>query len=431
MDRESGRPRPVDARATFILRHVSFADDAADDDAGFRPPPHPDDRLWRHPSEMLSSRRAAAQSRTPRPQTRPSAWGTVAVAAAGMVLVAAGVSVITMGLSSAKQAGPIEQASIAPMGSRLGFSGLDPEQQPNADQLELAQRLAPSIVRVDSGGARGSGIVMRDTGVILTSAAVVGEAEKVVVALADGQLITSQLVDVDPTTGLAIIHLPDDGYTPVPLRSGQDLRSETASQPGGRQATALGVDSTGRVLIGAGQLGSQATKVDRDGLDPLDGVYVLDTVSLGSELRGGPVVADNGTVIGITVWTDEVQSYTLSMAAASKVVSDLVATGAARHTWLGIEGRDTTRADGPVGVFVDQVVDKSPSADALSHGDIIVAIDGHPIIGMSPLVAELRVHEPGDVVELTIDSHDDEGELRTQQVTLQPRPATLDSSEKG
>ena len=54
-------PRPVGAVSgqppRVILRGVPFDDDAEADFFRFRPPPHPDDRLWRHPSDGAAAGR--------------------------------------------------------------------------------------------------------------------------------------------------------------------------------------------------------------------------------------------------------------------------------------------------------------------------------------------------------------------------------------
>lgn len=49
-------------RPTSTLPAVAFDEDAAD---GFRPPPHPDDRLWRHPSELKNVGDAGARRDLP------------------------------------------------------------------------------------------------------------------------------------------------------------------------------------------------------------------------------------------------------------------------------------------------------------------------------------------------------------------------------
>jgi hypothetical protein len=72
-------------------------DDDAEEDTGFRPPPHPDDRIWRHPSEMnvypivpVGAPGAPARPRLLLERARPWA-AVVAAGAAGAVLAGVGV----------------------------------------------------------------------------------------------------------------------------------------------------------------------------------------------------------------------------------------------------------------------------------------------------------------------------------------------------
>jgi PDZ domain-containing protein len=54
------------------------------------------------------------------------------------------------------------------------------------------------------------------------------------------------------------------------------------------------------------------------------------------------------------------------------------------------------------GAEVDAVVAKSPAANLLAPGDVIVAFDGTPIMSNDQLVAAIRRHKPGDQVVFTL-----------------------------
>jgi S1-C subfamily serine protease len=410
-------PAPRGQKSRFILPAVSFDDDSTDDSAGFRPPPHPDDRLWRHPSELHRAARRRAG-----PTAAHSPWGTAAVAAAGVALVAAGASVVTLGLRDrAAEQDPLTQAAISPPDSdgagppEYTIANLD---QDDPTQLEVVRKLAPSVVRVDSGATRGSGVIISDDGVLLTSAAVVGDQPDVAVALGDGRLLTGQTIGTDPLTGVALVDLPGDGYT------GTELSDVPLSDVGGESALALGVDETGRLVLGAGGLAATPSYVDRPGLPRLDGVLVIDTV-VDPVALGGPVVDDTGTLIGLATWTNGTQSHVTPISTLRKVVDDLLTTGTVQHTFMGIDGYDKVENEWPVGVGVDRVDPAGPSAGVLQTDDVIVAIDQHLVSHMSALVIELRRHDPGDVVQLSYRRAGHDGAL-TQPVVLAQRPASLD-----
>lgn len=403
---------------------MSFDDDAAGDPAGFRPPPHPDDRLWRHPSELHSSRHSEPDQ--PERTVRYNPWETVAVAAAGVMLLTAGASLVVLGLRERAATPALQEDIVSPLGSGPGDPlefALANRDDPDTVQLELAQALAPSVVRVDSGTTRGSGVVLREDGVMLTSADVVGDRSSVAVALSDGRLVTGEIVGVDHLTGLAVVDLPGDGYDIATPAS-------TLSSTPGAVGFAIGVDETGRVVAAAGDLASTAVSVERTDLPRLDGV-----LTLGNETnpvsRGGPVVDEDGAVVGLTTWTDEDHSYVVPLAVAEKVLDDLVDTGAAHHTWLGIEGYDEVEGAVPAGIVVAGVLPEGPSAGVLQIGDVIVALDGHPALSMSALVVQLRSHDPGDEVVVAYRRQDSAGtatETQTDAVVLAPRPPDLDQT---
>jgi S1-C subfamily serine protease len=90
------------------------------------------------------------------------------------------------------------------------------------------------------------------------------------------------------------------------------------------------------------------------------------------------------------------------------VVDDIIATGTARHAWLGLEGADLDAVMAKQvgllgGAKVTKVVDGSPAAQAgLTADDVIISIDGMKVSSMSSFVVALRGHHPGDAVSLEV-----------------------------
>jgi S1-C subfamily serine protease len=166
---------------------VSFDDDAADDPAGFRPPPHPDDRIWRHPSESVAPRSAPADGH----KATRHWWGTMAVAAAGVVLIAAGAGVMVIGL---------RERPSAPLPVASGLSS------PARDAAK-----SPGPVRI-AGAERGLGAIIDEEGVVVTDAELIGDLETVTVVLSDGRLLSGEVVGRDQVTGLAVVSLPPGDY---------------------------------------------------------------------------------------------------------------------------------------------------------------------------------------------------------------------------
>ena len=72
---------------------MSFDDDAAES-YGLRPPPHPDDRLWRHPSEMAAGGSAQRPAHPVPHGNRGLHWGAIATLGTASVVLAAGAALL-------------------------------------------------------------------------------------------------------------------------------------------------------------------------------------------------------------------------------------------------------------------------------------------------------------------------------------------------
>jgi putative serine protease PepD len=147
-----------------------------------------------------------------------------------------------------------------------------------------------------------------------------------------------------------------------------------------------------------GEIGAPRRFVGPDGA-ALDGVEVAGDADRHG--LGGPVLDDRGAVVGVATAVDDgVAWYVAPIGVVQRVTDDLLDDGVARHCWLGIEGTDA-RGDG-TGVRVASVVPGSPAADdGLRAGDRIVALDGEEVPDMAALLLALRMHAPGDSVDIT------------------------------
>jgi S1-C subfamily serine protease len=415
---------------------VPFDEEAEEGQSGFRPPPHPDDRLWRHPSEIRSHpivqlnapERARTERKTPRPgrhdPSRPgrSRWGTVAVAgAAGAVLATGAVAVLGFGERVIERP-VIERVALNPVNTHPGLEG------PTLDGVR--QRVAPAVVGIvaapagdplaSSGEVTGSGVVIRDDGIVVTSTALVPPGvDPVRVRLPDGTEKPARVVGSDPATGLSIIDLDGRGYTASVLAPEGDLVSgETSYAVSVRGA--IGTETT------TGMVGMTERYVGPSGT-ALDGVQVEgEAPALG---LGSPVVDDRGAVVGVTTAVDEGGAwYVAPVEVVHKVADDLLIDGYVHYCWLGIEGLDlpaagvsTPTAGG--GTHVISVVAGSPAAAAgLRAGDVVVRFDDHAIARVPDLLVALRGYSPGDEVDVAVIRND--GSRATLHVTLTEPPTS-------
>lgn len=296
----------------------------------------------------------------------------------------------------------------------------------------------------------GSGLLVRADGIVLTSAALASPATGTAVLLPDGTAVAADVVGTDPATGLAVLALAGGGDHPVGvLAETADLApGDTAVAvrgPAGAGTAATGGDSTGGTTASAddatGATGDGGTGTTAEGGDDrtdegtgggggagtaaatlrytgptgpaLDGAEVEGEAD--AHALGGPVVDEDGAVVGVVTAVDGGGAWHVApVDVVRRVVGELLATGVARHAWLGIEGLDaapirdgpgTMSATAPAtgGIEVASVVPGGPAdGGGVQPGDVIVAVDGDTVTHLPDLFAGLRARSPGDRVEVTV-----------------------------
>jgi len=409
---------------------MPFPDDPDDED-GFVPPLHPDDRLWRHPSEMAASRRTEPLAPAASGPERVTAVGTPRVwtVAAASLLVGVAVTLAVMSVTGTFEEGPtrtvVEQVE-APSATATGRSA-------------AADRVGPAIVRVDAvrptGTTSATGVVYRSDGHLLTTADAVVGATSVMVTTPDGAVLAATVVGTDDATDLAVLDVDrDDMATAVMARV-------TDVEPGEEaMAVEREPDASGPAVV-TGHVNALGLRIDIT-----DGSSLHDMIQAALETAptaaGAVLCTEDGAVLGLltsrtpagsprytqtSLDTDSpgdadgtattsttaapgtvgtTTQYATPIDYAAQVADEIIETGTVRHTWLGVLGDDldpTTAASlGRSGATLTRVMADGPAAAAgLREGDVVLAIDGVQTTSMSSLVVALRTHRPGDAVAVT------------------------------
>jgi S1-C subfamily serine protease len=383
---------------------VTEDDDAEDGAPRSGPPLPPDDRLWRHPSE-LGNRSAVTPVPPPpsRPATRGSARWLLAVVAGltGAVLATGALAVTGQMSPDVAERAVIEKVAVTPVVSSPMVRG-------ERGVVAVAERLSPAIVRLDverdDGPATGSGVLFRDDGLILTSAHVVAATTAITVVLTDGRRLEGQLVGLDVATDTALVDLEGTGYPVAVLGTATGLE---VGAPTIAIGSPLGFE--GGPSVTTGVISAVARRVESVDGEPLHGMIQTDApIAPGSS--GGALVDASGAVIGIVTAVAEEPGSGFGFATpidlAHRVAAQLLHTGEVVHAWLGIHGADLTPAQAAVegvrgGAVVRDVAAGSPAATAgLVAGDVISDLGGTRVRTTSALVVALREHGPGDAVTI-------------------------------
>jgi S1-C subfamily serine protease len=395
---------------------MELGDGLGDDEssAGWIPP---DDRLWRHPSEVTVAPK--------RKRREPRLWSVAILA--GLIA-----SMLTSGLIVA--AGGFKKTVVHSVENDVPASSFQiASSAGGTTQIEqIAEHIRPSIVQVqvqtDAGKASGSGVIFRTDGHVITNRHVVDGARSVKVIMADGHEAAANVIGADEDTDIAVVKIDRNNAAAAPLGSATRLKV-------GQQAIAIGepLGLSGGPTVTVGVISAVGRQVDGEDRSLLDMIQTDAPIAPGSS--GGALVDGAGAVIGINtaIAVTEVGAEGLGFATpidiARDVADQLINTGHVVHVWLGIEGEDLdhNRAESMGlmgGAVVKGVKANSPAANAgLSASDVIVSLDGQPVTSMAGLVVALRGHKPGQVVNL--DVRHDNGKTRTVKATLAERPTSL------
>src|SRR5258705_6484431 len=289
-----------------------------------------------------------------------------------------------------------------------------------ADIPALVRRVEPSVVTVLTTSGLGSGIVYKADGTILTNAHVVAGVQDVTVALADGQQVPAKVRAGDEVSALAVTQADRTGLPAATFQKPLPQVGELAVVMG----SPLGFEATVTSGIISG-LHRQIPGSASTGAPLVDLIQTDAAISPGNS--GGAVVDAQGEVVGMSVAYIPPAAGAVSLgfaipaATVVDVADQLLATGTARHAYIGIQPATLTPEiarllglNGTSGVVVMQVETPSPAAEAgIQPGDIITSLNGRETATAEELIAALRSTKPGDRVQLTV--------LRganTQQITV-------------
>jgi putative serine protease PepD len=373
----------------------------ADDDDDERPlgaPPDRMDRVWVHPAELSPVKPPARRAR------RSTLLVSLAAGALGAVA-----AVVVLGI-----VGAFDRAAPDPRSAAVERTVAEGD----AALSQIAHAVAPGLVIVtvkDAMGARqSSGVCVRHSGDILTSAATVGGATAAEITTTTGEHLDAKVVGRDDTTGLVL------------LQAARPLRATPLSD----ESIHTG-DSTW--IFGAQPPGATSPWVSRGIVSSADALLavpggpqtggLLETDALGTTWSaGGALVDRTGAVSGIVLWPqgEHRGAYAVPIARAIDMTDELKENGYVVHGAMRIQAVDT-----PTGPQVTGVPRNSAAERAgVAVGDVIVAVGNRAVLDVSGLTATTTAYGPGKVVQVTLLRG---GRPTNVEVTLESTPPAASS----
>jgi serine protease DegQ len=284
------------------------------------------------------------------------------------------------------------------------------------------------VVTVLVSGGTGSGVVYSEDGLILTNEHVVRGNTAVEIQFADGRLVDGTVTATDAVTDLALVRADRTGLVPATFAEELPEVGSLAVVIG----SPLGFQNTVTAGIVSG-LHREIPGSAAQGQSLVDLIQTDAPISPGNS--GGAVLNGDAEVIGISEAYIPPQQgavalgFAIPAATAVDIAEQLATSGRATHAFAGLVPARITpdiaaRFDLPEtdGFIVADVAADGPAAAAgLQPGDVITAVDGVPTPTPEDFLAELRPHEPGDVLSLSVFRPG--AAERTVPLTVTDRPA--------
>jgi S1-C subfamily serine protease len=336
---------------------------------------------------------------------------------------------------------------------------------------QIYKDVSPGVVTIDSvfqGGAsdllggggsagQGSGFVVDKDGDIVTNAHVVTsgghlngggtpqEAKQVFVEFGDRNRVAAEIKGFDADADVALIKVDPDGLDLEPVAL-SDRSSFAVGEPvaaigspfGEEQSLSIGVVSaTDRTVEGLTNFG-------------IDNAIQTDA-SINPGNSGGPLLDAKGQVIGIneqiasSSGSNSGVGFAIPVTSVRYSLDQLKADGKVDYAYLGVTSEslypqlaDHLGLDTDSGALITDVVNGSPADDAglkgstdettfqlqrvKTGGDVVVSVDGKPVLANNDLSTLVAAHKPGDTVTLGIIR---DGNKQNVDVTLGSRPADV------
>jgi Do/DeqQ family serine protease len=246
--------------------------------------------------------------------------------------------------------------------------------------------------------AAGSAVIVdAKNGYVITNAHVVKDAREIQVTLKDNRRLPAKLVGADPGTDIALLRVEPKNLVEAKWGDSDGLQVGdfviAIGNPFG-----LGQTATSGIVSALGRSGLSVEGYEH---------FIQTDAPINPGNSGGALINLRGELIGINsaiigpAGGNVGIGFAVPSVMARAVMDQLIKFGEVKRGRLGIAMQP------PVGVNegaqIAEVEPSSPAATAgLRKGDIVTALNGHPVRGPAELRARLGVVPAGETVELKI-----------------------------
>ena len=279
---------------------------------------------------------------------------------------------------------------------------------------QIYEKMNPSVVSIistlKSGTATGTGIIMSESGYIITNHHVIEGANQLTVLTYDDQQYSAELVGSDSISDLAVLRVEAGNLTAAEFGDSDSLRV-------GDSVVAIG-DPLGIQLRGTMTSGI-ISAINRDlTVEDRKMTLIQTDAALNSGNSGGPLINCYGQVIGINTMkmssyyssaTVEGLGFAIPIAVAKPIIDELIENGyVAGRPAIGINGESMPEYARlyyrlPKGVYITYVSEASDAyVKGIRENDIITAVNGTAVSTIDEINTIKNQYMAGDQITLTV-----------------------------
>ncbi|NWL79004.1 serine peptidase [Pseudomonas taiwanensis] len=276
---------------------------------------------------------------------------------------------------------------------------------------EFFERNMPQVPRNPQGGRQreaqslGSGFIISKDGYVLTNNHVVADADEIIVRLSDRSELEAKLIGADPRTDVALLKVEGKDLPIVKIGKSDELKV-------GSWVLAIGSPFGFDHSVTAGIVSAKGRSLPNENYVP----FIQTDVAINPGNSGGPLFNLDGEVVGINsqIFTRSGGFMGLSFAipidVAMSVADQLKSEGKVSRGWLGVVIQEVNKdlaesfgLDKPAGALVAQVQEGGPAAKGgLQVGDVILSMNGQPIVVSADLPHLVGNLKPGSKIQLEV-----------------------------
>lgn len=271
--------------------------------------------------------------------------------------------------------------------------------------IPMPPGMGPNDQQQKQMSATGSGFILESDGYIITNAHVVGEADSIIVKLADKREFQAKLLGIDKRTDVALLKINAKDLQAVKIGNPKNIKV-------GEWVAAIGSPFGLENTMTVGVISAKGRALPQENFVP----FIQTDVAINPGNSGGPLFNTNGEVIGIN---SQIYSRTggymgLSFAipidVAMDVADQLKMNGRVVRGWLGIaiqvvtdELKEALGLKDNSGALVAAVNKNTPAGKAgIEAGDVILKFNNKVIALSSDLPKYVGMTKPNKVVPVQI-----------------------------